>query len=250
MLPPRSNKTFLVGWSHAVDGQDSVKIRGHMRRALQQGFALASPQGNCGSLLIHRMPFLVAGDWNMTLSLVNEALQGMDGGEWQVHNTTGNNDWIVSNYNVVALDPMPEIHAWRDDHYAQVARVALPATSARKRAHSECKDVAEAILAWVREQRARATEVAGQKQGIAGNMELVQDEVRPPPRNSHAQDWSRRAHARPLTRQSANEAQRLLQPQRVGPRVAMRGMRRTYIVFTMCRRGPNEGGSSSSCIAK
>jgi len=197
------------------------------------------------------MPFLlfVAGEWNMTLSLVNEALQGMDGGEWQAHNTTGNNDWIVSNYNVVALDPMPEVHAWRDDRYAQVARVALP--SARKRARSERKGVAEAILAWVREQRARATEVAGQKQGIAGNTEVVQDEVRPPPRNSHAQDWSRRAHARPLTRQSANEAQRLLQLQRVGPRVARRGMRRTCrFVFTMCRRGPNERGSSSSCIAK
>jgi len=46
----------------------------------------------------------------MTLELVNEALRGMGGGDWQAHNAKGKNEWIVG-----TLTPMPEIRAWGEE---------------------------------------------------------------------------------------------------------------------------------------
>ena len=72
---------MLVGNNHTADGQSQrSKITGnrdtwkvnYMKRALQQAHAMASEQGIA--------QVLVAGDWNMTYELVEQAFRLVGGG--------------------------------------------------------------------------------------------------------------------------------------------------------------------------
>ena len=117
---------MLVGNNHTADGQsgrsritgnrDAWKVN-YMNRALQQAHATAAEQGIA--------QVLVAGDWNMTYALVEQAFRLVGAGEWQVSDCGLKNDFIVANCTVDRVSVGVEVRAHDKVHVAQFAKMPL-----------------------------------------------------------------------------------------------------------------------------
>ena len=153
---------MVVGNNHTADGsaaESKIPKRRMefkmvcMQRALEKVVAFAPAQGYA---------VMVVGDWNMTYEVVQQALRGMNGGEWEVSDEDAQRDFLVANRGVKKVELNSALIAWDKQHQVHSAWLPLPVRrrGAAEPPVSELSALAKTVVEWLRKRKAKEQQAA------------------------------------------------------------------------------------------